>query len=176
MNTAQRTLSFARTRRLLPAAAAIVLAVSAGLVQADARTEVEGLWASGGSLLHVQPSGDSLTMKIVAIEEPLDEQGQPWTDNKNPDPTRHADPLLGLDILAGYRFRKGRWQGKIYDPETGKTYSSRMKVKDGRLEMRGYIGTPMLGKTKRFRHVSVCAEDIKLMLSQAAIGGWCGLE
>ena len=40
--------------------------------------------------------------------------------------------------------------GDILDPNNGKVYRVRLKVIDNgaRLEVRGYIGTPMLGRTQ----------------------------
>jgi uncharacterized protein (DUF2147 family) len=42
----------------------------------------------------------------------------------------------------------GVWEdGTLYDPETGKTYSGTITLQpDGMLRLRGYIGTPLLGR------------------------------
>jgi len=41
-----------------------------------------------------------------------------------------------------------------------------MKVgKDGRLEIRGYIGVPMFGRTSKFEPVNVCSEEIRHLLT-----------
>ena len=137
--------------------------------------EVSGIWATGGSLVEVKPEGDTLSMRILAIERPLGEDGQPLLDTQNPDKSRRSVPLIGLELLSKYEFKKGRWQGKIYDPETGNVYSSRMKFGDPKLEIRGYIGTPLLGKTKKLRPVTDCREDILVMLGNSNITGYCGL-
>ncbi len=50
--------------------------------------------------------------------------------------------ILGLKLLHSFE-RKGKdWRGgKIYDPEEGKTYDSRLKrLTDGTLEVKGCIG------------------------------------
>ncbi len=137
--------------------------------------DVEGLWATGGSLLEVSRNGETLQMIVVALEEQFDAKGEPLVDINNPDETLRTQPILGLDLLAGYAYNGKRWQGKIYDPESGSTYSSRMKKKDGLLEMRGYIGTPLLGKTKKFKPITVCREDMLVMLKNSNITGYCGL-
>jgi uncharacterized protein (DUF2147 family) len=41
--------------------------------------------------------------------------------------------------------------GTIYDPKSGKTYSSNMKlVSPTQLDVRGYIGISLIGKTSKF--------------------------
>lgn len=137
--------------------------------------EVEGLWATGGSLVRVSQVDGTLRMIVVALEEPFDRNGEPLKDINNPDQSLRDQPILGIDLLSNYQFSGKRWEGKIYDPESGSVYSSRMKRKDGFLEMRGYIGTPLLGKTKKFKPISVCRADMLVMLKNANITGYCGL-
>jgi len=144
-------------------------------ISAAEPSDVEGLWATGGSLIEVSQTGETLQMIVVALEEPFDANGDPLLDTENPDESLRTTPILGMNLLAGYSYKGKRWQGKIYDPETGSTYSSRMKKKDGLLEMRGYIGTPLLGKTKKFKPISVCREDMVVMLKNSNITGHCGL-
>jgi uncharacterized protein (DUF2147 family) len=145
---------------------------SEGLAAAD---PVEGLWATGGSLVRVTELAGALSMTVVALERPVDAKGLPLIDVENPEPTLRTQPILGMNIISGYRMKKDRWRGKIYDPESGKTYSSHMRVVKGKLEMRGYIGTPLLGKTKRFRPVSDCSDDIQVMLRNSQMTGYCGI-
>jgi uncharacterized protein (DUF2147 family) len=67
---------------------------------------------------------------------------------------RKGKPLLGLTILRGVRASSdeaGVWDGgDILDPYNGKVYRVRLRpVKDGKaLEVRGYIGIPLLGRTQ----------------------------
>jgi uncharacterized protein (DUF2147 family) len=64
---------------------------------------------------------------------------------------RKDQPVQGMTILTGLRRDGDRWSGgRILDPENGKTYSSQLRLLDEgrRLEMRGYIGTPMIGRTQ----------------------------
>ena len=142
---------------------------------------VVGFWAGEDSILEVRRDGDELAMVIVALKNPLylDDEGvgvpgEPRVDLNNPDETLRERRILGLDLLSEYRYDDGRWQGKIYDPESGKLYSSRMKVNgDGELEMRGYIGTPLLGRTQTFMPARGCAEHVVAMLETAGIAGVC---
>jgi uncharacterized protein (DUF2147 family) len=60
-------------------------------------------------------------------------------------------PVIGLSIIDGMKKDgDGYSGGTILDPENGKVYKSRMKLVDGgrKLEVRGYIGVPMLGRSQ----------------------------
>jgi uncharacterized protein (DUF2147 family) len=63
-------------------------------------------------------------------------------------------PVLGMVILTGMKKDSNEADeyngGKILDPNNGKVYSSKMTVIEGgkKLDVRGYIGIPMLGRTQ----------------------------
>ena len=158
------------------------LLAASEVVVADDREAVFGRWAQDRSILEVRPVEDGLEMVIVAMVDPNyreDEEigvpGEPRVDVNNPDESLRGRPLLGLNIVLGYRFGDdGGWQGQIYDPESGKVYSSKMKVgREGNLEMRGYIGIPLFGRTASFAPVSSCQAHIVSMLNSAGITGVC---
>jgi uncharacterized protein (DUF2147 family) len=157
------------------------LLAASDLVVADDREAVFGRWGGDRSILEVRPVDDGLEMVIVAMVDPNyreDEEvgvpGEPRVDIENPDESLRGRPILGLNLVSEYRFENGTWQGKIYDPESGKVYSSKMKVGDtGNLEMRGYVGIPMFGRTASFVPASSCQAHIVSMLSSAGITGVC---
>lgn len=95
---------------------------------------------------------DSLCGSIVWLKEPLEENGDPKLDDENPEPELRSRPLLGLEILTSFPTapnKKGMFEGgKIYDAESGKTYSCHMSFKnDDQLKIRGYLGISLLGRT-----------------------------
>lgn len=60
-------------------------------------------------------------------------------------------PIIGMTILTGLKKDGDSYSGgQIVDPASGKTYKSKLNVaEDGKkLNMRGYIGIPMLGRTQ----------------------------
>jgi uncharacterized protein (DUF2147 family) len=148
---------------------------------ADDREAVFGRWAQDRSILEVRPVEDGLEMVIVAMVDPNyreDEEigvpGEPRVDVNNPDESLRSRTILGLNLVSGYQYDDGTWQGQIYDPESGKLYSSKMKVgREGNLEMRGYIGIPLFGRTASFAPVSSCEAHIVSMLNGAGITGVC---
>lgn len=71
---------------------------------------------------------------------------------------RKDKPKIGLEIIRGGQAGDGNvvWEGgKILDPENGKNYSLRLTPIEGgkRLEVRGYIGAPFLGRTQTWIRV-----------------------
>jgi len=84
----------------------------------------------------------------------------PKTDIHNPDPALKERSLAGIKFLWGFVFdaEKNRWKdGKVYDPDTGKTYNAKMSLeKEGQiLKMRGYIGMALFGRTAKFERVNM---------------------
>jgi uncharacterized protein (DUF2147 family) len=71
---------------------------------------------------------------------------------KNPNDKLKSRPILGLNILSNFKFDGTKeWKnGKIYDPQTGKTYSCYLAFTDktkNKLKLRGFIGISLLGGT-----------------------------
>lgn len=77
--------------------------------------------------------------------------GLPKLDTHNPDALLRKRTLLGLPLIEGFRYvGDNTWEGgKIYDPEDGRKYSCKIWL-DGknRLELRGYIGFSLFGRTE----------------------------
>ena len=79
----------------------------------------------------------------------------PKKDTKNPKKALQARDIVGTEFLTGFSFDDDVYKGgEIYDPESGKTYSCKMSLENGKLKVRGYIGISLFGRT-------VCFERIK---------------
>ena len=66
---------------------------------------------------------------------------KPKGNRNNPKPELRARAIAGLEFMNDFAYAgKNRWtDGKIYDPEVGKTYSCKMTlVSEKKLEVRGY--------------------------------------
>jgi uncharacterized protein (DUF2147 family) len=113
----------------------------------------KGTWlvGTGDAKVEIYDKGEELEGKIVWIKEPLDESGKPKVDKNNPDEKLRTTPLLGLVLLKGFTRGKGdkTWSGgTIYDAKSGKTYKAWFQpVEDKKLELRGYVGIPLFGRT-----------------------------
>jgi len=142
--------------KLLVTIATILLVVS--LSFASDRPEVLGNWQAAGnsSTLEIYPCGEKLCGKVAWLKHPtfVDAKDGPIgalkIDLKNPDPSMRQRPILGLQVIEGMTaVGKDNWEhGKCYDPESGNSYKCRMHLASPeRLEMRGYIGIPLFGRT-----------------------------
>ena len=137
---------------------------------------VLGLWASDHSLFELIEDEGRLLGIIRVITNPTYTQeeaparvGELRKDDQNPEPAKRNRPLVGISILSEYEYKKGLWRGKIYDPDTGKTYKSRISLTpDGRLKIRGYIGSPVFGQSAYFHRAETCQPYIMAMLGTLA--------
>ncbi len=84
-------------------------------------------------------------------------------DDKTPDERLRKRPLCGIQIGTGFVITDSSHakDGKIYDPDSGKTYSATMVTDDSGLKLHGYIGVSLFGRTEVWHHtqehVAVCA-------------------
>jgi uncharacterized protein (DUF2147 family) len=67
--------------------------------------------------------------------------GNDQRDINNTDPAKRGRKLLGAAILYGLSADGDAWHGQVYDPKSGKTYTSKVRRKpDGTLEVKGCVG------------------------------------
>jgi len=78
----------------------------------------------------------------------------PRKDTKNPDESLRERVVLGIELLTGFIYKDGLYtNGKVYDPESGKTYNCKMTLADSKLKVRGYIGISLFGRTEIFERI-----------------------
>lgn len=129
---------------------------------AAAQSTPVGLWKtiddSTGqprSLVRITESGGVLTGRIEKGlgPQPGDSVCSRCTDE------RKDQPLVGMALIRDVKPKEGdpmTWDGgDITDPDNGKVYRVRLRPQDeGRkLEVRGYIGAPLLGRTQTWIRV-----------------------
>jgi len=107
------------------------------------------------SLVRITESAGVLTGRI---EKGLGPQQGDSVCSKCTD-ERKDQPLVGMALIRNVKPRDGdasTWDGgDITDPDNGKVYRVRLRPQDeGRkLEVRGYIGAPLLGRTQTWVRV-----------------------
>lgn len=101
---------------------------------------ISGRWLTveGKAIVEIASCGNSMCGRITRIVKPT--PGRPHTDIQNPDPKLRGKPLEGLAILSGFGDIGAHWKGTIYDPESGKSYNSKVSRNgDGTLKVQGCI-------------------------------------
>lgn len=138
-----------------------LLPLSPGPAFASGPDAILGIWYSEEktSKIEVVRCGEEYCGDVVWLKDPVYPQGAkegtpgtPYLDHNNPNPEFRASPLLGLRIMRGFRFAEGAWSGgTIYDPKNGKTYRGKMTLASPtRLDLRGYVGIPLFGRTSHW--------------------------
>ena len=130
--------------------ACLLLLFVAGTLHAD-KSAVEGRWLTQDSdgWIRIELVGDSLEGRIAGA--PPGSPSERELDDRNPDPSLRSRKLDGLAIMTGFAYSgDGRWKnGRIYDPNSGKTYRCSVTLVDpDTLEIRGYIGVALFGRTE----------------------------
>lgn len=130
----------------------ILLTIVAVSINAKAQTDkIEGLWYNDVKTAKIQITKENngkFYGKVVWLKEPL-KDGKPKVDEMNSDEKLRSRPRLGLPVLADFvKDGDNKYSGgTIYDPNNGKTYSCKMTYKGKTLDIRGYIGISLFGRT-----------------------------
>jgi uncharacterized protein (DUF2147 family) len=113
--------------------AATALALSASA--AFASTSPVGVWYTQDKQgkVRIAPCGDKLCGVIISGRGKDGKPASGARDDANPNPALRSRPILGLQILRDFKpTGPGRWGGgKIYDPNTGRTYDSKLSLSNG---------------------------------------------
>ncbi|MCA3709171.1 MAG: DUF2147 domain-containing protein [Phenylobacterium sp.] len=113
--------------------AATALALSASA--AFASTSPVGVWYTQDKQgkVRIAPCGDKLCGVIISGRGKDGKPASDARDDANPNPALRSRPILGLQILRDFKpTGPGRWGGgKIYDPNTGRTYDSKLSLSNG---------------------------------------------
>ncbi|HEX3387335.1 MAG TPA: DUF2147 domain-containing protein [Mucilaginibacter sp.] len=132
----------------------LTVTAAASAQKADA---ILGTWVnkSGEDHILIYKKGNKYFGKLDWIKYPNDETGKPKTDKKNPDEKLRSRPVFGLELLQDFVYDDDNvyTNGTIYDPKSGKTYSCKMTLEGDKLNIRGYIGISLFGRTEIFTRV-----------------------
>lgn len=156
----------ARGRAVGLALVAGPLLLAAAAPVADQADAIVGVWRTdptdkGYAHIEVIHSDGRYEGRVIWLSEPDfppgdPEAGRPKSDRLNPDPQLRGRPILGMSLMEGLRYEAGVWRdGRIYDPETGKTYRCNIRLADdGTLRLRGFIGVSLFGRSTVWSPVS----------------------
>jgi uncharacterized protein (DUF2147 family) len=112
---------------------------------ADPRVTGEWNTATQSARIAIGPCVHDATLlcgRIASLTRPLGADGAPVRDGKNPDPGLRSRPVLGIELLRGFRpAGSDRWTGgTIYDPERGRTFDAQLRLTGpDTLEVKGCV-------------------------------------
>lgn len=148
------------------------LALTLGLLALPATAQqpsVMGTWltASGVAQVRIGPCGDAASGPIcgfvVGLINPKGPDGKvvapdAAVDYRNPDPVQRGRKVIGMPLIWGFKKTSNPnafEDGKIYNGENGKTYDANISLQpDGKLRLRGFVGTPLFGETQVWTRVN----------------------
>ena len=128
---------------------------------AQASDGLVGTWKSiddesgeAKSLIQITENDGIYTGKIIQLFNP----STPNPNCSKCKDDRKDQAIIGMEIIRGVKQKKtNKWSGgKILDPKKGKEYKVKFTLKDegATLKVRGYVGSPMLGRTQYWQRVN----------------------
>ncbi|MEP7168003.1 MAG: DUF2147 domain-containing protein [Bacteroidota bacterium] len=125
---------------------------------------LNGTWLvqDGSAKVKIEKTGEKFMGKIVWLKDPNESDGKAKLDKKNPDKSLQGRPVLGLPLLKDFVYDEDNvWtEGKIYDPDEGKTYSCKITMTNNQsIEVRGYVGISLFGRTEIWKRVANVSTD-----------------
>jgi uncharacterized protein (DUF2147 family) len=140
----------------------LAFALASGLAAAQAASPA-GLWKTlddktkkEKSLVRIVETNGVYTGKVEKVidpDAPKDAVCKDCTDE------RKDQPVVGMTIIRNMKQSYGDKAvfegGDVLDPNNGKVYKAKLKLVDNgsKLEVRGYIGLPVLGRTQTWQRV-----------------------
>jgi len=145
----------------IASAALVALTTLAWSATALAQATPVGLWKTiddetkqERSHVRITEAGGVLSGRIERLSDPTKQDAK----CEKCEGAKKDQRVIGMAILEGVKRDAGadHWEGgTILDPNNGKVYKVRLTPKDGgkSLDVRGYIGAPMLGRTQTWLRV-----------------------
>lgn len=110
------------------------VAAVAALFGIPSQADPVGTWLtdSGKSRVKIETCEAGLCGTIMWLKNPLNAAGTDLLDSNNVDESLRGRTVVGIEVVYGFtEARPGRWTGgKIYNPEDGRTYNSRLVERD----------------------------------------------
>ncbi|NML55936.1 DUF2147 domain-containing protein [Chryseobacterium cheonjiense] len=119
--------------------------------------QIEGKWKTiddetkqAKSIVEIYKKGDQYYGKVSQL---LIKPANPNCVDCKDD--RKNKPILGMEIIRGLKKDGDEFTGgTITDPKTGKTYKCTIKREGDNLNVRGYLGFSLLGRTQTWHKVN----------------------
>lgn len=141
-----------RSRRWLRAFMLLLLLLPGiGEAQAVKPDDIVGTWEAVDKTLKLEMfhAGANYEARMLYGNKLVESDGVTFrNDDKNPDASLRTRSTKGILFVRDLIWDKDQWTGgTLYDASTGKTYKCKAELKDGKLQLRGYVGMPAFGQT-----------------------------
>jgi uncharacterized protein (DUF2147 family) len=145
-----------------------MLLCAIGSTASAQQPSVMGTWLTESRVAQVRigPCSDAASGPIcgyiVGLINPKGPDGvvvapEAAVDFRNADPKLRGRKVLGMPLIWGFKKTSDPnafEDGQIYNGEDGKMYNAEISLQpDGKLRLRGYVGTPLFGKTQLWTRV-----------------------
>jgi uncharacterized protein (DUF2147 family) len=119
--------------------------------------QIEGKWKTiddetkqAKSIVEIYKKGDQYYGKVSQL---LIKPANPNCTECKDD--RKNRPIVGMEIIRGLKKDGNEFtDGTITDPKTGKTYKCTIKREGDKLNVRGYLGFSLIGRTQTWQKVN----------------------
>ncbi len=119
--------------------------------------QIEGKWKTiddetkqAKSIVEIYKKGDQYYGKISQLL--IKPASSTCTECKD---DRKGKPILGLEIIRGLKKEGDEFTGgTITDPKSGKTYKCTITKSGDKLNVRGYVGVSMFGRSQTWQKVN----------------------
>jgi uncharacterized protein (DUF2147 family) len=141
----------------------VVAALGLSALTAMAQMTPVGLWktiddkdGSAKSEIRIVDNGGVISGKIEKVLDPKSKPDDKCVECKD---DRKDLPIAGLELMRGLKKSETRdnlWDGgTIVEPSTGKVYKVQLTPVEGgkKLDVRGYVGAPLFGRTQTWIRV-----------------------
>lgn len=99
------------------------------------------------SLIQIDEKNGLLEGHVLEILERPGKKKNPVCENCEGE--NKNQPIVGMKVIWDMKPDGGEFTGgKIFDPESGHTYRCKIKVAEGKLEVRGFLGISLIGRSQ----------------------------
>ena len=136
-------------------AVALFLLTPFNSIGATDSVSIYGYWLNEAqnTIVQIYTSQGEVFGKVVWLENSGNSNESPKLDVMNKDVTLRHRPILGINVLSRFTYKKGAWRhGKVYNYKNGHSYNAKLRIdNEGNLQWTGYYGILVfLSKTKKW--------------------------
>lgn len=137
----------------------LLLNVAKDIKTSDVSEKIIGTWVSEDKGFKVEifnKNGHYFGKLVWFVCDRKTPNMDDFKDKENPDPKLKNRKWLGMEVVENLTYNSdGSWgNGTVYDPNSGRKYSSVVRLKDNStLIVKGYLGVELFGKNLEFHRV-----------------------